>query len=130
MELCPDISVDDFIDFDAGVDTCEPSVNGNSVSWREDLRDHCIQSVIRKNDTSDPESSESEEDENEDENIDLTPEEITSMEALDLADRLQTFFDIYDVEKEVTQSIMTLTDTLEKMRVSAKSRRNIKDFFP
>ena len=30
-------------------------------------------------------------------------------------DRLQTFFDNYDAGKEVTQSIMTLTDTLEKM---------------
>ena len=68
----------------------------NSVSWCEDLiRIHCIQSAIRKNVTSDPESSESEEDENEGENVDLTPEEITSMEALNLVDRLQTFFDNY-----------------------------------
>ena len=66
--------IDIFIDFDAGVVTCEPSVNVNSVSWREDLRVHCVQSVIRKIDTSDPESLESEEDENEDENVDLTPE--------------------------------------------------------
>ena len=30
-----------------------------------------------------------------DSNVDLTPEEITSMEALNLVDRLQTFFDNY-----------------------------------
>ena len=46
QELSSDLTVEEFLDFNYCVDTCESELNTSSVDWREKLRGKCIQSII------------------------------------------------------------------------------------
>ena len=49
QELCSDGTVEEFLEFDNRVDTCEPVMNTLSVDWRQRLRAEWFQSVINPN---------------------------------------------------------------------------------
>ena len=57
-KLSSDVRVEEFLEFDDCVDTCEPEVNRSCVSWREELRAKCIQSVTSQYVEPDDKSSE------------------------------------------------------------------------
>ena len=60
QEVCSDVTVEEFLEFDNCVDTCEPEVNTSFVDWREKLQAKYIQSVTNQNTESDGNYSESE----------------------------------------------------------------------
>ena len=70
QELSSDVTVEEFLEFDDCVDTCEPEVNTSSVDWREELRAKCIQSVTNQNVEPDDNCSESEDNEEDEIEID------------------------------------------------------------
>ena len=125
-ELCPETSVEEFVDFDACVDICDPAVNTLSVDWRENLRAKCVQAAI------DPsiESENSESEEDDDVFLDSEPTAaVTSEEALQMLDKLQLFFENNGSEIEVLNSVTSLTKTVEKIHIESKKQKKITDFF-
>ena len=127
-ELCPDVTENEFLEFDDNVDTCEPSVNTQSVDWREELRFDCIQSVIEPSVQLDNEiesDPEEEEDSQDPMEIDDDPV-ITSSEALRMLDQLQIFA---RNDVDLSCDVSALTKKVEEMAVKSKRQRNIRDFF-
>ena len=122
-------SVEEFISFDACVDTCEPSINLQNVDWRQDLRARCVQSILNTSDEPGEDASDTEDDDDEDEWMDIPSEEITAIEALEMLDKLQAFFECNEEEDNSARSIAMLTSEVERMRIKAKKQKIITDFF-
>ena len=45
QELCPDLSADEYVDFDENVSTAEPSFVTDTLGWRQEARIECINRV-------------------------------------------------------------------------------------
>ena len=60
--------------------------------------------------------------------IDAEPA-INSGEALEMLDKLQVFFEMNDAENDVLRSVASLTNKVEKMRISSKKQKTISYFF-
>ena len=44
-ELCPDLSADEYVDFDENVSTAEPSFVTDTLGWRQEARIECSNRV-------------------------------------------------------------------------------------
>ena len=128
QELSSDVTVEEFLEFDDCVDTCEPEVNTSSVDWREELRAKCIQSVTNQNVEPDDNCSESEDNEEDAMEID-SKSAVSSDEALAMLDRLLVFYEENDAENEILRSVTSLMKKVEKMRIESRKQKNITDFF-
>ena len=97
-EFSPGVSREDFLEFDDGVDTCEPVVNTETIGWREQMRFESIQSIIS------PEQGkefESEEDHDPEEDaVEVESTLISSAHTLVMLDQLQEFFEANDEEND------------------------------
>ena len=128
QELSSDVTVEEFLEFDDCVDTCEPEVNTSSVDLREELRAKCIQSVTNQN--VEPEDNCYESEDNEEDVMEIDSKSaVNSGEALAMLDKLQVFFEENYAENDVLRSVTSLTKKVEKMRIESKKQRNITDFF-
>ena len=115
QEVSSDVTVEEILEFDECVDTCQPEVNTSSVDWGEELRTKCIQSVINQNVETDDNCSESEDNEDDAMEID-SKSAVNSGEALNDAEN--------DAENEVLQSLTSLTKKVEKMRIWNLRKKN------
>lgn len=122
-ELGGDTSVDEFVDFDTDAPTCQPDYDTESVSWRDDLRFHCIQSVINKGIPEEDSNSES------DEEFVTEPDNVTSIQALDMLEKIRCFFESREINADIRKSIATLTEATEKMQIISKRQMCIEDYF-
>ena len=129
QELGSDVTViEEFLEFDDCVDTCEPEVNTSSVDLKEELRAKCIQSVTNQN--VEPEDNCYESEDNEEDVMEIySKSAVNSGEALAMLDKLQVFFEENYAENDVLRSVTSLTKKVEKMRIGSKKQRNITDFF-
>ena len=50
-ELSSDISVSDYVNFDAEILTTEPFINVDEIDWREKAREECIRAVMNPNES-------------------------------------------------------------------------------
>ena len=125
-ELSPGVSAEEFVEFDDGVDICEPVVNTQSVGWREQMRFESIQSVISPERSNE---SESEEDTNlEEDALEVESTPVSSAEALTMLDQLQEFFEAND-EEDDSSAVRQLTRKVEQMRLATKKQKTIHDYF-
>ena len=74
-------------------------------------------------------ASDTEDDDDKDEWMDIPSEEITAIEALEMLDKLQAFFECNEEEDNSGRSIAMLTGKVERMRIKAKKQEIITDFF-
>ena len=128
QELHSDVTVEEFLEFDDCVDTCESEVNTSSVDWRQEWRTKCIQSVTNQNVEPDNNCCESDDSKKDAMEMD-SKSAVNAGEALAMLDQLQVFFEENDAENEVVQSVTSLTKKVEKMRIESKKRKNITDIF-
>ena len=95
---CPDTSIDDSVSFGDCIETCQHCCNVGSVAWREDLRVESIQAAIhgdaRDEDIdSDDKDIDPDDDVDEDLLMDVESEEFTANNALEIFEKLQSFFE-------------------------------------
>ena len=81
QEFNSDVTVEEFLEFDGCVDTCEPEVNTSFVYWRKELRAKCNESVTNQNVEPDNNCSESKDNEKDTMEID-SKSAVNSHEAL------------------------------------------------
>ena len=128
-ELCLDTSIDDFVSFDDCIDTCQPCVYVESVAWCEELRVESIQAAIHGDARDEDIHSDDDDDDDEDVLMDVESEEITATNALEMLEKLQSFFESREVEGEIRKSLSTLTESVERMKIASRRQKRIEDFF-
>ena len=122
QELCSNATVEEFLEFDDCVDTCEPVVNTLPVDWRQELRAECIQSVINPNAESEYDGSELEEDVDDAIEINTKPAVNTGI-ASAMLDKLQFFFDENDEKNEVLRGVVLLTKKARKYESNQRNKK-------
>ena len=122
-ELCPELSIDDYVDFDANLPTTEPSFTTETVGWREEARLYCINAV--QNPLPDNDEIASDDDEVEDE---ADPEENlpSVLETLTLLDRASK---CPELDEDTLNALDRITQAVERIRIEKKKQKSIKDYF-
>ena len=129
-ELCPDVTVDEFVEFDDSVDTCEPAVNLQSIDWREELRFISIQSVLQPHTEEAVETVSDSDEDGPDDVMEVDGEPVvTSKEALEMLDKLLVFMESNDADTEDLRCVSSLTKKVEQLRLCSKKQKTINDFF-
>ena len=118
-ELCAEASASEYASFDDNVDACEPSVNTESSTWRDELRLECIEEEKKNDDDDDDicivECKEKEE----------VEEVILPNEVLNLIDRLMKFA----LTESEAGMLYGLSERVQAEVMKNKKQKTIESYF-
>ena len=90
QELCLDVSVTEYVNFDADIPASEPLINEHKIDWRQKSREDCINAVLNENNIAQEVSDDGNDD---DEEVDETEDETLSFtESLKMLDKINVLF--------------------------------------
>ena len=127
-----DMALQDYVDFDVKTCSSLPVINSNMVDSRVSLVKVCETEYFRKecvdlNEVASDNDDDKDDNDDDDANSkDIEVVEIGTSEALTMLDRL---VNLKDLSKEERNSLVTMKDKLEKIRVLNKKHSHINDYF-
>ena len=119
QELCPDLSPDEYVDFDAAVSTGDAPFETDALDWRQQSRTECMDKAANPQ----PTDQEVISDESYDEEC-IGP---NIVEILAMLDKICTSPALDGTWRYTSMdgSIVTITRTLETLRLNQKQNKNV-----
>ena len=124
------MTAEEYVDFDVKTCSSLPGINSDMVDWRVSSVKACVTEYLRKecgdlNEVaSDNDDDKGDDDDANSKEIEVV--EIDTGEALIMLDRL---VNLKDLSKEERNSLVSMKDKLEKIRVLNKKQSHINDYF-
>ena len=119
--------IEEFIDFDRNVETCESAVDISSVAWKEELREQCVQSVIGE-----PSVQAQSSDDDDDDDVELVSvRELpvpSAVQVLKMLDSIQQFVASQSESMELNASIEELIHSVEKLKLKNQKQGDIRSY--
>ena len=121
-----DMTAEEYIDFD--VETCSslPAINADMVDWRVSSVQNCVADYLRKESGEDPVKVVSDSDDEDDVGEECAEVEVSREEALSMIDKLLSLKDLNKAERN---SLVSLKEKLEIIKINSKMQKSIKDYF-
>ena len=122
-ELCPDLSVTQYVNFDANIPASEPPINGHKIDQRQKSQEDCINTVLNEKNIA---QEISDDDNDHDEEVDEIEDETLSFtESLKMLDKINncSFLD-----EESHKMLSTVTKKLENLQLQNKKQKSITYF--
>ena len=117
--------IEEFIDFDRNVETCELAVDISSVAWKEELREQCVQSVIGEPSV----QAQSSDDDDDVELVSVRELPVPSAaQVLKMLDSIQQFVDSQSESMELNASIEELIHSVEKLKLKNQKHGDIRSY--
>ena len=117
--------IEEFIDFDRNVETCESAVDISSVAWREELREQCVQSVIGEPSV----QAESSDDDDDIELVSVRELPVQSAaQVLKMLDSIRQFVDSKSESMELNASVEELIHSVEKLKLKNQKQGDIRSY--
>ena len=118
QELCLDVSVTEYVNFDADIPASEPLINEHKIDWRQKSREDCINAVLNENNIAQEVSDDGNDD---DEEVDETEDETLSFtESLKMLDKIN---ECSFLDEESHKIVSTVTKKLENLHLQNKKQK-------
>ena len=121
-----DMAVEEYINFD--VETCSSlqAINADRVDWRVSSLRNCVAEYPQEESGEDSAKVASDSDDEDDFGEEFAEIEVSREEALSLIDKI---VNLKGLNKEERDSLVSLKEKLEIIKINSKMQKSIKDYF-